>query len=73
MAPPEPGRTLIRWHWQEERVVSCIPPEAAATRFGKGIGFSDGYGDARWDAFVLAAQSAVVLHHSGWLAVLEKE
>jgi hypothetical protein len=30
MVPIEPGRTLIHWHRQEKRVVSCIPPEAAS-------------------------------------------
>jgi hypothetical protein len=62
MAPPEPGRTLIHWHRQEERVVSCIPRDAAATR-SENAGDSGGYEGS-------ALGCLQVFRHSGWLAAL---
>jgi hypothetical protein len=70
MAPPEPGRTLIHWHRQEERVVSCIPREAAATRVRKAPGDSGGYEGSALGCLQAGGAGAAVFRPSGWLAAL---
>ena len=74
MAPPEPGRTLIRWHWQEERLSVASHSELVHTKRETDAGIEVDTKDPCWDAFVLAVQGATVFHPFGRRsAALENE
>ena len=63
----------IRWHWQEERVVSCIHPKPLPRDPEKCRMTQMDTGISAGIPSVLSTQGATGLHCPGWIAPLENE